>query len=110
MPEKTEFTINKGEDFRDFLFRVLGGLTDKDSLQLFVILLEIIVTELKEPDYTLSLSIKPQEIGIAITHSGRAIKESILNIIDDQVDHLRYQHKSRDFHVLKIRKKIKRKL
>ena len=99
-----EYIQTNNEDFRDFLCRTLKNQTDARSLQLFTVLLEIIVSEIKNRDYKLSVNCSPQEIIITISHHGKAIIDSILRIIDDQVDRIRYRHITKDHHVLKMNK------
>ena len=104
--EFIEYRLTKDEDYRDFLSRTLKGQVDKKSYQLFIILLELIITEVKESTYSLTLTLKTKEIDLTISHKGNGIKDSILNIIDDQVDYLRYRRLAKDSHQLKIRKNI----
>lgn len=99
-----EYTLTNNEDFRDFLCKALKKQTDANSFQLFTVLLEIVVSEIKDRDYKLSVNCSPQEIIITIAHHGKAIIDSILRIVDDQVDRLRYRHITRDLHELKINK------
>ena len=102
MSEEKEYTLQEGEDYMDFLYRALQGQASDDRIQLLAILLEIVITELQGYSFTLSLVPKPQEIDMIITHNGHAIKDSIMQIIDNQVSYLRYQHPAKDRHVLKL--------
>ena len=86
----------------DFLHRVLQGQASDDMIQLLAIVLELVITELQGRDFTLGLAPKPQEIDVAIAHDGRAIKKELMQIIDAQVNRLRYQHLAEDRHVLKF--------
>ena len=64
------------------------------------------VLEIKDRTFILTLTIRPNQVDIAITHNGDAIKESILNIVEDQVEDLHYRHLQNDCHTLKICKEI----
>ncbi len=98
-----DFTPNENESYKDFIYRSLKGQIDEKELKLIVVLAEIIVTELRKSPYTMSISTKPEEITICFAHKGKAIKENIINIIDNQVDYLHYYHESKDDHILRIR-------
>jgi len=91
-----DYLLNKDEDYRDFTNRALKGQIDDKKLQLFIILLEIIVTEIGTAAYSIVITVKPKEITIHIIHQGNAIKNNILAIIDDQVDYLHYYHQAHD--------------
>lgn len=106
MAGNMEYTLNEGKDYNDFLHRVLNGKVDEDVLQLLVILVEMIVTELKNSNYSLSIVLNGKVVRMTIAHQGNAVNDSILNIVDDQVDHLYYRHDSKKSHVLVLHKRI----
>lgn len=100
-----EYILQDNEDYRDFLYRVLDGQSI-DVIQLLTILLEIVITEIQGLNFILTLTLRPNQVDIAITHNGGAIKESILNIVEDQVEDLHYRHLKNDCHTLKICKSL----
>ncbi len=99
-----EYILEDNESYRDFIHRALQGKTSEDNLQLFVVLLEMVIPEINLSTYTISCSCEAAEISLTIHHSGKAIKKNMINIIDDQVDYLLYQHASKDSHILKLKK------
>ena len=107
--EEREYTFLQNESCMGFLQRTLGGKVNANIIKEIDILLEIIIPEISDSDYSLTISHQAAEIGITISHSGKAIKEDLMGIVDDRVDSLRYRHLSKDRHTLKIRKKTIRK-
>lgn len=103
--KKVEFVLERNESCRGFLQRSLDERVNADKVQLFTILLEIIIPEVRESDFSLSLNRHADGIDITITHHGKAIKDNILDLVDDQVDSLRYRHLTKDHHVLILSKK-----
>lgn len=101
-----DYTLNANEDFKDFIHRTLQGKIDQDKLQMFIFLMEMIVTEMGSSAYSVTLHVEDDEVNVSISHQGRAIKKNIIDIIYDQVDHLYYRHKTKDSHLLKLRKKV----
>ncbi len=101
-----DYTLNANEDFKDFIHRTLQGKIDQDKLQMFIFLMEMIVTEMGSSAYSVTLHVDDDEVDVSIVHQGRAIKKNIIDIIDDQVDHLHYRHQTKDSHILKLRKKV----
>ena len=100
-----EYILQDNEDYRDFLCRVLDGQS-VDVIQLLTALLEIVITEIQGRSFILTLTVMPGQVGISITHNGGAIKETILNVVEDQVEDLHYRHLNNDCHTLKISKRI----
>ncbi len=100
------YTLNEGEDYRAFMDRALKGTTDNEVHQLLVVLLELIITGMKDAAYTVTLHATTEKIAITIVHNGNAIKSTIIDIVDDQVDYLYYRHKTKDSHILKFSKEV----
>jgi len=100
------YTLNEGEDYRDFMDRALEGTSDKEMHQLLIVLLELIITGMKDATYSITLHATTEKIDITITHNGNAIKSTIIDIVDDQVDYLYYRHQSKDCHILKFCKEV----
>jgi len=100
------YTLSQNENYKDFLCRTLEGQVSSEQLQLFVFLLELIVSEECVTTYSVILIFDAGEVTIEFTHQGRAIKKNIIDIIDDQVDYLHYQHKTKADYILKFRKRI----
>ncbi len=102
-----DYTINKDETCRGFMYRALQGKTEDDNINLITFLLEMIVSEIKENAYSIFLNVNSEEVTITVEHHGKAIKNNILDIINDQMDYLHYQHQTKDSHKLKIQYRIK---
>ena len=103
--EEREYILQQNESCMGFLQRSLGGQVNANTIKMIDILLEIIVPEIGDLDYTLTLCCHAEEIDIVISHSGKAINGDIIGIVKDQVDRLRYFHLSKNRHTLKISKK-----
>ncbi len=101
-----KYTIAVSEDYKDFIERVLSGKISEDKMQMFVFLMEVIVTEIIEARYSISIDVEFDEVSVSINHNGHALKKNILDIIYDQVDYLHYRHQSKDSHTLIIRKHL----
>ncbi len=99
-----EYILKDNEPCKDFIHRALQGKTSEDNLQLFVVLLEMIISEINLSAYTISCSCEAEGITFSINHCGKSIKKNLINIIDDQVDYLHYQHVRKDKHFLKLKK------
>ena len=104
MVEKNMYTLTTGGDYKQFLADTLNGKVDKRAIQQLIVVLEIVITEMKNPDYQLKLSIDSQGVRIEISHSGRPINSDLLSIVSDLIDRSYYSHPSRNHHVLTIRK------
>ena len=102
--EEREYTLLQNESCMGFLHRALVGQVNANTIKKIDILLEIIIPEISNSDYSVTLCHRIGEININISHSGKAIKDDIMGIIEDQVDRLRYRHMSKDHHILKISK------
>ncbi len=100
-----DYVLGNDEHYKDFLQRALQGKIDDKKLRLFTILLELIITEVKSSTYDMTLTVNEKEIAITINHQGSKINNNLMDIIDDQVDYLHYQHK-KDNHTLRIKKFI----
>lgn len=104
MVEKKMYTLTTGGDYKQFLADTLNGKVDKRAIQQLIVVLEIVITEMKDTAYQLSLSIDSQGVRIDITHSGSPINTDLLSIVRDLIDRSHYSHPSRNRHVLTIRK------
>ena len=107
MKDVNEYILQQDESCMDFLRRALAGQVNAKTIKMMDVLLEIIITEMSDSDHSLTLRREVGGIDIIISHSGKAIKDDMMGIIEDQVDRLHYRHLSKDSHTLKISKKIK---
>ena len=104
MCEEMIYTMPTGGYYKQFLADTLNGQLNKRAIQQIIVVLEIVITEMKNPDYQLKLSIDSQGVRIEISHSGRPINSDLLSIVSDLIDRSYYSHPSRNRHVLTIRK------
>lgn len=107
MREMIEYIKDVGEDYRDFLCQTLKGQVEEEIIQKFTMLLEMVVTEINDSDYALSVIIKSQSVDVTVIHHGHTIKNRVIDIIEEQVDYKRYRHQSNDCHILTMREIIK---
>lgn len=101
-----QYTLAETEDYKDFIDRVLNGKISHDHMQMFVFLMEMIVTEIADAKFSFDITLGTDEVTVSIGHNGHALKKNILDIIYDQVDHMVYRNLSRDSHTLKFRKHL----
>ena len=104
MGEKKIYTLATGGDYKQFLADTLNGKVDKRVIQQLIVVLEIVITEMKDAAYQLVLGIDSQGIRIDISHNGSPINPDLLSIVRDLIDRSHYSHPSRNLHVLTIRK------
>ena len=102
MSEEKNYTLQDGQDYADFIYHSLHGQASEETIQLLTVVLELVITELQGSKSVLNLALKPQEIEITIAHDGRAIKQDLMQIIDDQVSRLHYLHLAKDRHILTV--------
>ncbi len=102
MTQVQHFELTEGEDYKDFLRRILAewspGLIAKIAN-----MLEIIVTELHGRPYSLTATINDDEIEFVFLHRGRQIDKMMLHIIDDLFDKTNYHHEDREHHKLMLK-------
>lgn len=97
--ETRTHTSSDSEDYKEFLEKTLANQPEALQ-QLATFIMEIVVSELKKQTYSLTITLSPKLITFTLNHSGKAFNDSIVTILSDLIDDLKYNHLARDRHEL----------
>lgn len=104
MDQGRKYTPSEGENYKDFLCRVLANQADDDQLCIVCVLMEIIDAELQDRHYHLSATTDSDGLTLTIVHGGHPIDGRIVSVIKKSTDEVDYRHDSQGHHTMVIQR------